>query len=47
MFDQLLTIAIQHYVIVGFVGIVIGFLANVIVTGVPEVVQAFRTHKLY
>ena len=47
MVDQLLTLAVQHYVIAGFLAIIAGVLLNVAITAGPEIVQSMRWHKLY
>ncbi len=47
MFDQLLTLAFEHYVIFGVLAIAIGLLLNLALAAGPEIMQAFHRHKLY
>ncbi len=47
MFDALLTIVVQHYVIVGILALAIGGLVNLAVTAAPEIAEHLRLHKLY
>ena len=47
MVDELLTLAVRHYMIVGFLAIIVGVLLNVAITAGPEIVQSMRWHKLY
>ena len=47
MFDQILTIVVQHYVVVGLLAIAAGVLLNIAFTAVPEIVHSIRMHKLY
>ncbi len=47
MFDALITLAFQHYVVFGILGLAIGVLLNLAVTAGPDIVQALHLHKLY
>jgi len=47
MFDELLTLAVQHYVVFGTLGIAFGVLLNVALSAGSDFFQSLRTHKLY
>ena len=47
MFDWLLTLAIQHYVVFGVLAISLGVVLNVVITAGPEIIKSIRFHKLY
>ena len=47
MIDQLLTLAVQHYVVFGTLGIAFGVLLNLAITAGSDFFQSLRTHKLY
>ncbi len=47
MFDQILTLAIQHYVISGFLAVTLGILLSLAFTAGPEIMHSLRMHKLY
>jgi hypothetical protein len=47
MFDWLLTLAIQHYVITGSLAILVGVILNVATTAGLEIVEQLRFRKLY
>ena len=47
MLDELLTLAVQHYVVFGFLGIAFGVLLNLALTAGPEMFHLLRSHKLY
>ena len=47
MFDALLTLAVQHYVVFGSLGLAAGVLLNLAFTAGPDIVQALRLHRLY
>ena len=45
MFDVILALMVQHYVIVGFLAIGVGVLLNIAFTAGPDIVQSMRNHK--
>ena len=47
MFDQFLTLAIQHYVIFGILALAGGILLNLVLMAAPEVLHALQRHKIY
>ncbi len=47
MFDQLVSLAVQHYVIFGILALSFGVVLNFLVAAAPETVQSLRLHKLY
>ncbi len=47
MFDQVVSLAVQHYVIFGITALSLGVVLNFIVAAAPEIVQSLRVHKLY
>ncbi len=47
MFDQVVSLAVQHYVIVGILALAVGVVLNFLVAAAPEIVQSLRLHKLY
>ena len=47
MFDWLVTLAVQHYVIFGTLAISGGVILNVVITAAPEVMEQLRFRKLY
>ena len=47
MFDQLVSLAVQHYVIFGILALAIGVVLNFLVAAAPQIVQSLRVHKLY
>lgn len=47
MFDAILSIVVQHYVIVGILVLTVGGLVNLAVTAAPEIAEHLRLNKLY
>lgn len=47
MFDQLLTLAVQHYVVFGTLGIAFGVLLNLVLTAGSDMVRFLHNHRLY
>ena len=47
MLDQILTLAVQHYVVFGILALTAGVLLNLAFAAGPEILQSLRMHKLY
>lgn len=47
MFDDFVTLAVQHYVLTAVLVISIGILLNLLIAAGPEIVESLRMHKLY
>lgn len=47
MFDQVVSLAVQHYVIFGILALAVGVVLNFLIAAAPEIVQSLRLHRLY
>ena len=47
MFDQLLTLAVQHYVVFGGIGLVVGVLFNLAFVTGPDIVPSLSPDERY